>query len=253
MINLEDKKQRIATIAKWGIAAGVALIVAPIIFMVVKGIVGLALAGILGLAVINFAPVLSMKFANWKVMAIKAEAGENPIETLENLLLAMVAAFKTAETDVTAGVAARNTFGQKVRQFAKAYPARAPEFEAQLKTMDGVMTRKIAALKQAQTAVETAEHKLEEMRAYWDMAQALQAANKAVKMDTGDLYAKMKHDTAVDAVFASMSQAFAELEVSASLDVSAGAPALEYQPRDTSLDDLTSSLLTPQPVKVLAK
>jgi hypothetical protein len=49
-------------------------------------------------------------------------------------------------------------------------------------------------------------------------------------MDTGDLYEKLKADTAVDAVFESMNKAFAQLEVEAALD---DAPAISYNKAET--------------------
>ena len=67
--------------------------------------------------------------------------------------------------------------------------------------------------------LEEGHNKLDEMKAYWDMSQAAQDANKAAGMDTGDQFERLKADTAVDAVFESMNRAFAELEVAAALDV----------------------------------
>ena len=49
-------------------------------------------------------------------------------------------------------------------------------------------------------------------------------------MDTGDLYEKLKADTAVDAVFDSMNKAFAQLEVAAALD---NTPAIAYNKAET--------------------
>jgi hypothetical protein len=99
------------------------------------------------------------------------------------------------------------------------YPARAPEFKTQLVRMTDLVERKKKALNDAEHMLEEGHNKLEEMKAYWEMSQAAQAANKAAGMDTGDQFEKLKSDTAVDAVFESMNRAFAELEVAAALDV----------------------------------
>lgn len=214
---LEAMRSKLSNRAKLALVAAAALVVAPVIWFVVKGLVGLAVAGIVGLAIVQFAPVISMKFANWKIKGIKAEAEENPIETMENLLIAKKQAFAVAQEEVTNGVTARDEFKRKIAEFAKKYPARAPEFTAQLAAMTSLVEQKKAALSDAQDAIAMAEQKLDEMRAYWDMSLAAQAANKAMKMDTHDLYEKMKEDTAVDAVYASMNKAFAQLEVAAAL------------------------------------
>ena len=214
-----DKKEKYERWAKVGLVGLAGLIVSPVIFLAIQGIIGLAIALVVGLAIVTFAPWASMKFANWKVKAIVSESKENPIETMVNLLAAKEVAFKTFESTVTNAVTARDDFKVKCDQFAKKYPARADEFKRQLTIMSSLVERKKAALREAQTSLELGRYKLDEMRAYWEMSQAAQAANAAAGMDTGDLYEKLKADTAADSVFSSMNRAFAQLEVAAALDV----------------------------------
>jgi hypothetical protein len=226
MNNIEQKR---TTYDKWfkiGLVALGALIISPIIFLVVKGIVGLVIAGVIGLIVVNFAPVVSMKLANWKVRGIVAEAKENPIETMINLLNEKKVAYRTFKTSVETAVTASKTFEQKCKDFAQKYPARADEFVVQVAAMKQLVEKKKIALQQAQAMLIDGDNKLEEMQAYWSMSQAAQEANKAAGMSTGDQFEKLKSDTACDSVFESMNRAFAELEVAAALD----APALENNP-----------------------
>jgi ribosome-binding protein aMBF1 (putative translation factor) len=228
-----DITTRKAKIQKWatvGLIGLAGLIVSPIVFLAIKGLVGLAIAAVLGLAIVTFTPWVSMKFANWRVKAIMHEAGENPIETMINLLVAKREAFETFKENVTNAVTARDSFKQKCQEFAKKYPARANEFNQQLANMTELVERKKQALADAQQTLEVGQHKLEEMKAYWDMSQAAQEANRAAGMDTGDLYEKLKADTAVDAVFESMNKAFAQLEVAAALD---DAPGISYNKAET--------------------
>lgn len=226
MNNIEQKR---ATYDKWikiGLIGLGALLISPIIFMVVKGAIGLAIAGLVGLLIVNLAPVVSMKLANWKIKGIVSEAKENPIETMVNLLIAKKAAFKTLKEMVENAVTGAKTFETKCAQFSKQYPSRAEEFNQQLVSVKQAAERKKEALRSAQTMLSEGENKLEEMKAYFDMAEALNAANKATGMDTGDIYERLKADTACDAVFESMNRAFANLEVESSLS----APALENNP-----------------------
>jgi len=217
MNNIEQKRAQYDKFVKIGLIGLAALIVSPIIFMVVKGVIGLALAAGIGLIVVNVAPVLSMKVANWKVRAIVAEAKENPIETMVNLLTEKKKAFSAFKESVETAVTAFKGFKHQTNEFSKRYPARAAEFNQQVVAMETLVERKLAALKEARHMLVVGEEKLTEMRAYWDMSQAAQAANKAAGMDTGDLYEKLKADTAVNSVFDSMNQAFAELEVASAL------------------------------------
>lgn len=216
-ITPEIRKARIKRNTVIALIVG-AVIVSPIIFLAVKGLIGLIIAGVLGLAIVNLAPVVGMKLANWKVKAITKEAGENPIETLTNIIIAKRQAFNVFRENVTQAATAEKTFAQKVDGFKKKWPARAPEFENQLQAMHVLVQKKYRALKDAEASLNDADAKLEEMKAYWEMSQAAQAANRAAGMDTGDLYEKLKADTAVDAVYSSMNRAFAELETAAALE-----------------------------------
>ena len=215
-------EQKRSTYDKWFkicLVALAALIISPIIFMVVKGMVGLIIAGAVGLVAVNIAPIVSMKLANWKVKGIVAEAKENPIETMYNLLAAKKQAFQVFKSNVQDAQVGLKTFEQKCTEFAKQYPARAQEFIVQVDNMNKLVTRKREALLQAQDAIKHGELKLSEMSAYWEMSQIAQAANKSANMDTGDAYEKLKLDTSCDAVFDSVNRAFSEMEIAADLVV----------------------------------
>ena len=226
-MNIEQKRAKYKTWFNVGLVALAALIVSPIIFLVVKGMLGLIVAAVIGLAAVNIAPLVSMKLANWKVNGIVSEAKENPIETMVNLLVEKRKAFELFRDSVETAVTAAKNFEQKCKTFSVQYPNRAAEFNQQLKAMQQLVERKKQALQAAQAMLVDGDHKLTEMRAYWDMSQAAQEANKAAGMDIGDAYAQLKSDTAVDSVFESLNRAFAELEVAAALD---GVQVLENNP-----------------------
>lgn len=215
---IPDRKLKIQKWATVVLIAAAGLVISPVVFLAIKGIVGLALAALLGTAVVTFAPWAAMKFANWRVKAIAAEAKENPIETMVNLLLNKRQAYAEFKANVETAVTAKKDFEAKCREFSQRYPARAEEFNQQLAAMNELVERKKAALVDARNSLEQGEIKLTEMRAYWEMSQAAQAAHAAAGMDTGDLYERLKADTAVDAVFESVNRAFAQLEVAAALN-----------------------------------
>lgn len=222
-MDLKQRFNQLDTRAKWGIGIIGAVIVSPIVYTaavsVISAAAAVAVAGVVGLAIIHGAPVVSMKFANWKIKGIVSEAQENPIETMVNLLANGQEAFATLKSNVIDSVTARDNFKTKAEQFAKKYPERAAEFNEKITMMNDRVEKKKQALNDAKRALDVGQDKLDEMRAYWDMSQALQAANKVVGLDNGDQFAKLKADTAVDAVFDSMNKAFAQMEVAASLDI----------------------------------
>lgn len=212
-MNQNERRQKYDKIFKIALVALGALIISPIIFLVVKGVVGLAIAALVGLIVVNAAPVISMKLANMKVRGIVNEARENPIETLTNLLIEKRRALDTFRDVVTGAVNARNTFERQCKEFSKQYPARAQEFTTQLAQMSKSVEQKKAALQTAISAIALGEDKLKEAQAYYSMAMALQVANKAANMDTGDVFAALKADTAIESVMNNVGLAFAEMEV----------------------------------------
>lgn len=233
MENQQDIVQKRDKLNTWLKIIGlgvVGLVVAPFIFVAIGGIIGLAVAAAAGFTLIQLAPWFSLKIANWKYRLVDAEkvqhikkvvnaAAENPIETLTSLLQAKKAAFNTFRQSVEVAAAARDTFKAKVQKFAERYPARAPEFQAQLERMTDLVERKKTALLDAKKSLEDGDIKLEEMKAYWEMSKDAIEANRAAGMDTGDVFEKLKADTACDAVFESMNTAFAQLEVAAALEV----------------------------------
>lgn len=217
-LTTEQRRARLATITKWGLGLVGAAVISPFIFFAVKGLIGAAIALAVGGAIVTFAPVVAMKFANWKVKAIVAEAKENPIETLTNVIIVRRQAFKDFKEHVENAKTAEKNFAEKIREFKVKYPARAVEFENQLEAMQQLVSQKVEALKGARDAIKVAEDKLDEMKAYWEMSQEAQKANAAANMDTGDMYERLKVDTACDAVFESMNKAFAQVEVAAALE-----------------------------------
>ena len=226
------RREKIAKYVKWGLVLAGCAIISPVIFLAIKGMVGLAVAGVIGLVWVNLAPVLSMKLANLKIKGIVSEAQQNPIETLQNLLIEKHKAYVTFRDNVTTAATAAKDFASKVEELKRRYPNRAAEFNNQVNAINELIRRKYAALNDAKHSIEEGEEKLDEMKSVWEVSQAAQAANKAANMDINDAYAKLKADTAVDSVMTSMNRAFAELETAAAEAGPSTQTLLTHQPAD---------------------
>lgn len=230
---IDARKEKLKTLLTYGSMAGAALIAGVFYMLLIQTAVAIVAAGVAavaGFSIVSFAPWVALKITNAKYRAIDAErvshiqkvqatAALNPIETMQNLLMQKNKAFAVFKTSVENAITARDTFKLKCEKFAKKYPARAPEFQKQLDNMAKMVELKKVALRDAQQTLEDGALKLEEMQAYWEMSKDAQELNRAAGMDTGDVFEKLKADTACDAVFESMSRAFAQLEVAASLEV----------------------------------
>lgn len=230
----------------------VSFVVSPIIFLTIKGMVGLFVAGAIGFCVVSFAPVFATMISNLKYRALDAEkvshlkkvaeaASQNPIETLQNLLIMKRKAFTDFKLSVEQAASARDSFKEKVKKFKERYPERAQEFEAQLKKVADLVERKKVALRDAQQSLNDGDMKLEEMKAYYEMSKDAIEANRAAGMDTGDAFEKLKNDTACDAVFDTMNRAFAQLEIAATLEVETetkGSKKVETTPVSKTINEV---------------
>jgi molybdopterin converting factor small subunit len=209
---LQAKRQKIATYAKWGLALIGAVIISPFIFLAVKGLVGLALAAVVGLAFINFAPMVAMKFANWKLQGIKTEAATNPIETLENVFVQKMQALDKFEGTITEFATKVKNLSDKVDTLRKQYPTEASKFEEHLSKMESVLNHRKRRYKEAKKALALFADEIKKAQVVWEVSQAAQLVTDAAGLDTGDVYERIKAETAVEAVQNSLNQAIAELE-----------------------------------------
>lgn len=234
-MNIELKKQRLQKWATVGLVALAALIVSPVIFMVIKGLVGFVVAAVIGLAIVMFTPVIAMKFANWRLQAIKAESRANPIETLQNQYMEKRQALAKFLDSITAFSTEVKNFEDKVSEFKRKFPDEAPRFQEQLATMKKLLDFRKSRFKQAKAELDLFDSAIQRAEAMWNMSQAAQEMNKLAGMQTGDPFEKIKQDAAIDSVYSSMNKAFADLET-ALLDT-AEQPKLEYQP--TQMIDVT--------------
>lgn len=122
----EVRRQELATKIKWGLGLGVALIAAPFVFIASMYLLGTVVALIataaLGYAAIEFAPVVAMKIANRKLKAMKNEAEENPIETLENQAFARKQELDEAERYLAEWDGDNGSLKKDVSDYKRDYP-----------------------------------------------------------------------------------------------------------------------------------
>lgn len=211
-LTIEQRRERIKKWGTIGLIAAAGLIVSPIIFMAIQGLIGLAIAAVVGLTIVTFAPVVAMKFANWKLRSIKAEAMKNPIETLQNIYNEKRGALTTFKQNIESFTAQVGKYESELDQFKAKFPAKADVFEEQLTKMKQLLRVRVESYKNAKAELQLFDKKIEEADAMWKMSQSALALNKAAGMDIGDEFEKIKVETSLDSVELSMNNAFAQLE-----------------------------------------
>lgn len=215
----EQKKARLATAVKWGLGLLGAALIAPIVFLAVQGLAGLIVAGVLGLAIVHGAPVAGMKFANWKIKSIKAEAARNPVETMQAVHIEKANAVKAFAQRVEDFSTEVRGFGDKLDGFRAQFPAEAPKFEETLRQMNQLLTLRRQRLTEAREELGRFEGEIRKADAIWKMSLAASSMHRAAGMTEDTIMQRIKTETAVDAVQSSLNRALSQLETSLSEEV----------------------------------
>lgn len=214
MQDLELKRKRIETGVKVGATLLVGFLVAPFVFIAIKGLIGLIIAAGVAAVAINFAPWAAAKLANWRIKALKHEASQNPVETLQNEYMRRVEALKEFGNKISSFSTEVKTFATKLVSFKKQWPEEADKFDNQLLKMQQVLELRTQKYREAKKATDEFELNVKKAGAIWDMGQAAAALNKSAGMNMDDFYAKLQTETALDSIQKTMDSAFTDLEMS---------------------------------------
>lgn len=209
--DLESRRKKVATLAKWGLGLAGAVIISPIVFFAVKGIVGLVLAFVVGQAVIHLAPVFSLKLANLRIKLLTKEVEGNPIETLINLRIEKEKELAHADQQIVEFETEVLNYDDETKVFKKKYPDEAAAYEL-------ISEKMHTALKDMETNQDEAKQGLENLKATIDKAQAIYkmslAAQKVAalsKTAEDQVFADIKQKVAFDTVRSQLNRSFASL------------------------------------------
>ncbi len=232
MVTLEDpegRKKQIARRWKIGLALLVGVAAAPVVVAGIEGLAGLIVIWLMSTVALQFAPVVSMKVAVWRLKAIKALAQKNPIETMEAVYLEKSETIKTGDAKIVAFEGRYRTYLDQLDQFKENHPSKADRFVQIGKTMGAGLKRmkvKQSAAKQQQKAY---WDKIQEAKAIYSMALAARAVSELSADAEQQVFQEIRQQVAFDTVNNAFNSAVAEL----SLDVE--------DPKEFSPDLLTAS------------
>lgn len=211
---IEAKRKKIDMLGKGVALLGISFVAAPIVLVALPGLIGLIATLVIGVTAVNVAPVFSMKIANWRIKAKKAEAFKNPVETLQNEYgrrETALAQFREAINTFSAKV---NSFADKVATFKTQYPEEVEKFANQLTKMKQLLDLRKNKYRVAKSKLEEYAGEIQKAGAIWEMGQAAAEMTQAAGMTEGDWEAKIMVETALNSVTENMNKAFAELETS---------------------------------------
>lgn len=210
-VDVDAKKRRLAAAVRWSLAIAAAAVIAPVVFLAVKGMVGLALALVIGLAIVNAAPVVAMKFANWKLRGLKDEAARNPIETLQNQQVEREKALKNFASQIESFDAELETYRAELVSEAREHPEAARAGLPTLRQMERLLMFRRAKYKRAAKDLEERRKLVESAQSKYRVALAAQRVSKAAGATDPNVLDKILEDVAFDSVERAVSGSMAAL------------------------------------------
>ena len=182
MDEFQDKYKRYTNIAKYGGLGVAAIVVVPLLFTVsfaVLSTMAVASAAIisafvtaaLGMAFVNFLPVMAMKFANWKLKGLKAEARANPIETAQNQLLDWSRNLDDYKDETAERIAQYNALREETIEVAKTDPEGAATFQSRLDSFEQEIKDREENIRTMVDQLDEATAKVQKAAKLWKLEQ----------------------------------------------------------------------------------
>lgn len=213
------KRDQLATRTKWGIGLVAAVVVAPLTWLVAQAVLGLAalggalaLAAVVGLGVINGAPVVSMKFANWKLRALKQEAERNPIETLQAQQIELESGLQKEAAAITNFDGEVETYRCSLQnELSKGFAEAAASGLPTLRNMERLLAFRRTKFKRAQASLKERRKKVELAESSYRVALAAQRVTAASGETQSNVLTKILEDIAFASVDKTVNLSMAEL------------------------------------------
>lgn len=215
--------------AKWGLLLPVGFLVAPFIWVAIGGLIGLLVgAGIL-VATWMLRPVVFSAAANMRLKLIKAEASRNPVETLQEDLRKKTVALDERKTNIEKLNAQIRTFGDKVDDIAERYGKNDGGYIKLFTDLTGlrqIYKRRCEKWNEARLRLDQFSEQIDRANMIWEAAQAAAAARETSGLTEDEFFAKLRTETAFDAIQDSYNAALASLDTDL-LEQPLGLPAAQ--------------------------
>jgi hypothetical protein len=214
-IDIDKKRKRTETLVKVGLLCVAAFFFAPIAATVVTGLVGLIVAGSIGCGVIFFAPWVAQKAGNLRLRLITAEAAKNPIQTLQGDLRDKTIALDNRKTAIENLNGQIRTFSDRVDAIADKYGKNDPSYvklSGDLADLKRVYVDRCKKWNEAHKQLGLFGDQIDRAKMIWDAGLAAASARESSGLTEGEFYAKLKSDTAFDAIQNNYNTALASLD-----------------------------------------
>jgi chromosome segregation ATPase len=212
MFDTEAKRRWLARLGLGAVSVVVFGLLAPFLFMAVGGLVAAITFMVIGGAAMALAPAMSMKFANWRIKAIQAEARRNPIQTMTAVLIRRRQDLGKQNAKIDKYEAAVQLFQSKVKSLKRQFPDDQKGFEEQLEGMRKLLALRRERARDAKAQLDVFEAEIDKQKARYEVAMAaLQVERQSKNIDDQEVFDKIKINESFDAVELAVGESFAQL------------------------------------------
>jgi len=230
MQDLELKRQKIETWAKWLSLPVAGFLFAPFAYATITGLISLLVVVVIGILTVQIGiPWFSKSVANWRLKAYKAVAAANPIETLENQYAEQKEALLKEREGIKKRIAIVARVYEQIKKFEEQFKKPSPRRE-QYNLLNQLVEVYKGRYQKAQLYLQDFAKLIEEKRADWDILVSLKEADQLEAVGN-DFINKLMKDTALTTIQDGMNTAFAELDA-------------------TAMDEGINNILNGQPIQV---
>ncbi len=201
--------------AKYGALLVVGFFVAPFIWVAIGGLIGLVVAGLVILTTWMLRPVVFTFAANMRLKLIKAEAAKNPVETLQNDLKDKAQALGKRKEAIETLNSQIRTFSDKVDEIKSRYGTEDGGYQKlsrDLADLRRVYSHRCEKWKEAREQLKLYEEEIQRANMIWEAAQAAAAARETSGLTEDEFFAKLRTETAFEAIKKSYNDALASLD-----------------------------------------
>lgn len=213
---INDPRARFwGNLAKYGSLLVAGFFVAPYIWVAIGGLIGLIVAGAVILAAWMLRPVAFSFAANMRLKLIKAEAAKNPVETLQNDLKDKAQALHNRKEAIETLNSQIRTFSDKVDEIRATYGAEDAGYlklSRDLNDLRRVYAHRCERWKEAREQLKLYEEEIKRANMIWEAAQAAAAARETSGLTEDEFFAKLRAETAFEAIKKSYNDALASLD-----------------------------------------
>lgn len=224
----DPRAKRWGNFAKVAALLTVGFFVAPFIWVALGGLLGLIVAGAVCVVTWMLRGWFYSVVANMRMKLVKAEAQRNPVETLEEDLRRKSVQLDERRTNIEKLNAQIRIFADKVDDIAERYGKNGSDYvklARDLVDLRRVYAHRCDKWREARQQLDRFAEEIDRAKMIWDAACAAAAARETSGLTEDEFFAKLKTETAFDAIQTSYNEALASLDT-AMLDEPSVAGAL---------------------------